>query len=366
MVRIHDEEPELEQVLNKGIKLTVGTMNYQNVYNLLIQKRIKNPLNKEDFEIGSIERHHIVPKSLGGDNSSSNLVNLTVREHFVAHRLLLNIYKHDKEKYNKMLFAMFAMMSLYGYVKSNSRKLVFVGGSRFYEKIRRKVQIELIKRHRLKWGKLTVEDKNRLNIKISKSLKQYYKSHRSIWCGRKHDEQTKNKLSEIAKKRPIELKCPSLGKKWVFNLDTRTNALVDKDFEVCGSWRNGRCFDIDGFIEKENIISEIKKLEPLFKSHKKQTKNFLVRKLNSLKERNNKENKKAAQNKKDKKRAVNIDSEKMLYYSNLFSVYKTNGFSGVVEKFGYKYSKVNLVNQFKRYVKEYVPNTNGQRNHSQH
>lgn len=34
------------------------------------------------------ERHHVIPKSLGGDNSTSNLVILTAREHFVCHKLL--------------------------------------------------------------------------------------------------------------------------------------------------------------------------------------------------------------------------------------------------------------------------------------
>jgi len=34
------------------------------------------------------ENHHIIPKSLGGDNSLDNLVRLTPKEHFVCHRLL--------------------------------------------------------------------------------------------------------------------------------------------------------------------------------------------------------------------------------------------------------------------------------------
>lgn len=34
------------------------------------------------------EKHHIVPRSLGGNNSASNLVKLTAKEHFVCHRLL--------------------------------------------------------------------------------------------------------------------------------------------------------------------------------------------------------------------------------------------------------------------------------------
>ena len=37
---------------------------------------------------GYVERHHIVPKSLGGTNEASNLVRLTAREHLIAHMLL--------------------------------------------------------------------------------------------------------------------------------------------------------------------------------------------------------------------------------------------------------------------------------------
>lgn len=34
------------------------------------------------------ERHHIIPKSLGGNNTKNNLVRLTAKEHFICHRLL--------------------------------------------------------------------------------------------------------------------------------------------------------------------------------------------------------------------------------------------------------------------------------------
>ena len=37
---------------------------------------------------GYVERHHIVPRSLGGTNEKSNLVALTAREHLIAHMLL--------------------------------------------------------------------------------------------------------------------------------------------------------------------------------------------------------------------------------------------------------------------------------------
>lgn len=41
---------------------------------------------------GYSERHHIIPKSLGGSDNESNLTWLTGREHFIAHCLLARIY----------------------------------------------------------------------------------------------------------------------------------------------------------------------------------------------------------------------------------------------------------------------------------
>ena len=37
------------------------------------------------------EKHHIIPKSLGGSNESSNLVKLTPREHYICHLLLVKM-----------------------------------------------------------------------------------------------------------------------------------------------------------------------------------------------------------------------------------------------------------------------------------
>lgn len=48
--------------------------------------------------------HHIVPKSLGGNESIQNLVLLTAREHFIAHMLLVRIVR-NKDTY-RMINAM--------------------------------------------------------------------------------------------------------------------------------------------------------------------------------------------------------------------------------------------------------------------
>ena len=64
-------------------------MNYQKIYNSIVE-RGKNRI----FE-GYIERHHIVPRCIGGTDDSSNLVNLTAEEHYVCHQLLVKIYPDE-------------------------------------------------------------------------------------------------------------------------------------------------------------------------------------------------------------------------------------------------------------------------------
>jgi len=53
------------------------------------------------------ERHHIIPKSIGGANDPTNLVYLTLHEHILCHRLLVKML-HGDAKY-KMKHALFLM-----------------------------------------------------------------------------------------------------------------------------------------------------------------------------------------------------------------------------------------------------------------
>ena len=48
---------------------------------------------------GLLECHHIIPKSFGGSEDKDNLVLLTPKEHFLAHKLLVKIsFGRDKSK----------------------------------------------------------------------------------------------------------------------------------------------------------------------------------------------------------------------------------------------------------------------------
>lgn len=55
-------------------------MNYTKIYNSLIERSLKRGLNKKKLDY--TESHHIVPKSMGGDDSRENRVLLTAKEHY--------------------------------------------------------------------------------------------------------------------------------------------------------------------------------------------------------------------------------------------------------------------------------------------
>lgn len=67
-------------------------MDYKNHYNALILKA-----NSRTEKLEIIEKHHIVPRCMGGTNDSLNIAVLSPEEHFVAHQLLVKIYPGNKK-----------------------------------------------------------------------------------------------------------------------------------------------------------------------------------------------------------------------------------------------------------------------------
>lgn len=74
-------------------------MNYSRIYEDLIFSA-KNRKKPKCY----CEKHHIIPKSMGGTDLKENIAILTAREHFIAHWLLKKIY-NNKE----MIYAFHAM-----------------------------------------------------------------------------------------------------------------------------------------------------------------------------------------------------------------------------------------------------------------
>jgi len=92
-------------------------MNYKRIYQQIIERAKSRKID------GYTEKHHILPRCLGGDDNKENLVSLTAREHFIAHLLLVKIYNG-----NLRLVKAVAMMC----VGQNERKLT----NRLYGKYR--------------------------------------------------------------------------------------------------------------------------------------------------------------------------------------------------------------------------------------
>jgi hypothetical protein len=72
-------------------------------------------------QTGYTEKHHIIPKSLGGSNDSSNLVRLTAKEHFVCHRLLVKMTTGNDKR--KMANAAWCMAHLKNPYQNNRYKV---------------------------------------------------------------------------------------------------------------------------------------------------------------------------------------------------------------------------------------------------
>ena len=61
-------------------------MNYKRIYNQIIE-RAKQRRKLDCY----VERHHIIPKCLGGTNDKNNIVELTAREHYICHKILFKL-----------------------------------------------------------------------------------------------------------------------------------------------------------------------------------------------------------------------------------------------------------------------------------
>jgi hypothetical protein len=100
----------------------------ENKYSKLYHKITSNA--KERITEGYTELHHIIPQSMGGDNDKENLVQLTAREHFICHWLLIKMT--EGEDRSKMLYALNGMKAENRYQERYHTKIT----ARVYEKYR--------------------------------------------------------------------------------------------------------------------------------------------------------------------------------------------------------------------------------------
>lgn len=86
-------------------------MDYQAIYDRLMDRALPREL------YGYCERHHVVPRCMGGDDSADNIRRLTPEEHYVAHQLLMKMHPGNR----KLAYAAFAMTFGSDRVKRNNK-----------------------------------------------------------------------------------------------------------------------------------------------------------------------------------------------------------------------------------------------------
>ena len=128
----------------------------QNKYTLWYYNIVNNAMSRSlvnDY----YEKHHIIPKSLGGGDSPYNLVYLTAREHFICHLLLTKMLT-GPFKY-KMVFALTRMVTL------NKKQKRYLPSSRTYE-ILKKLRSEAVSKtlSGIVRGPMSQEHKRNLSI----------------------------------------------------------------------------------------------------------------------------------------------------------------------------------------------------------
>ena len=231
-------------------------MNYQRIYNQIIERAQTRQLK------GYKEKHHIIPKCMGGLNGKENLVELTAREHFLCHRLLCEIYP-ENEKLKHALF----LMSI---GKQKTKDKHYIISSRVYERLKQEYSKMLTGKKHSKKTKQKMSDSSK-GVKKSEEAKKKMSENRKghsmytdEWrekirqgnLGRKVSDETKKKFSQIKKgnthRRKTVLQYDKEGnfiKEWpsvfeaALSLNKKTGAAIT---EVC----NGKRKSIFGYTWK--------------------------------------------------------------------------------------------------------------------
>lgn len=164
---------------------------YSKMYFKIINYYQENPLTE-----GYFERHHIIPKSLGGSNDQSNIVALTAKAHFVCHHLLTKMTS-DQDKI-KMIHAFWRMI----HAPQHSQPLT----AKVYQVIKE-------------------ERANALSKEMLGKNNRFY--------GKKHSNDTKQIMSQKAKQRVEEQGAPVGGFKsgnipWNAGLSKNSSSVLKK------------------------------------------------------------------------------------------------------------------------------------------
>lgn len=180
-------------------------MDYKRIYKEIIENRRENK-----FE-GYVEKHHIKPKCLDGDDSEDNLVSLSAREHFLCHWLLCKIHPED----DRLAYA-FNAMTTDAHGNRYSTKSYKYARERFAKAHSRNMTGKLVGRKNHMHGKSLHDVWTEKHGKdwADKRLEEYKNNMRDTvlgdkngFYGKTHNEDTKDKIRK-AKYKNIKITFP--------------------------------------------------------------------------------------------------------------------------------------------------------------
>lgn len=132
---------------------------------------------------GYKERHHIIPKCMGGSNDESNLIDLYGREHYEAHKLLA---EENPNNY-ALTFAFWAMVNI-------NRKKRYCTAEE-YEKARKLFSERVSGERHHNYGKSLSDETRKKMSEAHSGEKNPMYGKAGIWKGRHLPEETKKKMS---------------------------------------------------------------------------------------------------------------------------------------------------------------------------
>ena len=238
-----------------------------NKYYKIYQNIIENAKSSCRLKTDEVyyELHHIVPRSLGGNNSTDNLVLLTYKEHFICHHLLCK-FTSGLDK-SKMIYAFWCLV--------NKEKIPFSKREKYKEEFIKRISMtnKLNKDSRnekryltnlRRYGYKHNQQNPEMKEKTRKSLLEYYKLHPERQkgvdngnYGNQHSSETKRSIGDSSIKRKAHLalltdesrqksKQTSLSKYGVENymcspelnkmMRSKIGDTMDKLINRCGGW----------------------------------------------------------------------------------------------------------------------------------
>ena len=228
-------------------------------------------------------------------------------------------------------------------------------GKKGWENMPDEIKLKVKNTYKIWRENATDEEFKQYKENISNGLRRYFKEHDSWWNGRKHSEESRKKQSESAKKIDrFGNKNPNYGNVWITNPSTNENRLIRKSDVIPDGWIKGRYQTMTSEqIEKlRNAVIGFKwinngKINKQIKNGQDIPDGFKPGRIS-----HGVPQKQLDYIKRHKEELKNVNYEK---YKPMYEVFINYGFEEVKRKFNYTYTKENLVQQFKKYIPDFIP-----------